>query len=389
MSQLLAPAQTVVDRIPLWRRIRELMKEKGSRYSMTAVANRLGISRETLRLMLNGEREIFMFELEKIANDLKLPLARILQHDIQDLHEQLQEKKDNLQDMDLAMELAKQRYTIAQGLSEKAYALLDIRYLYAFQDKWTEAEEVSLTAQELILQIGLTEQEDEVLFRLQNHLVTIYQFTKRYEKALEVLKSMKQLNRDLPVRIAAFHHNMGICLHGLNKVEEAKESFHKALELLQDLDRQEWIGRVYFCYAYLEYCEMNYHRSKELINKALQHLKTEVMRIGAVRDLAKVLLKLRDHQAAEALILETLQSEAIEQNSEMEGRLLILLSKTRDLPYHAEAVAGNYKYAKNIRFLAAKFLRLYYRRWFMQGRRKRVKAVGKLPRRRFPYDKFL
>lgn len=49
MSQLLAPAHTFQGEIPLWRRIREIMKEKGSSHSITAMAARIGISRETLR----------------------------------------------------------------------------------------------------------------------------------------------------------------------------------------------------------------------------------------------------------------------------------------------------------------------------------------------------
>lgn len=386
---MLAPANTVVDGIPLWRRIRELMKEKGSRYSMTAVANRIGISRETLRLMLNGEREIYMFELEKIAADLKLPVARILQHDIQDLHGQVRESMVSLKEMEAAMELSKRRYERALGLSEKAHALLDIRYLHTFQQQWTEAEQVSLAAQELILQIGLTEEEDELLFKLKNHLVTIYTHTRRYAKGLETLHSMEPLIEKSKTRMISYYHNKGICLYGLFRVQEAKACLYKAAELQQALGMKESLGRVCFFVGYIECRELNYSRAKEMFQESLRYLQTDIMRVGSAKDLAKVMLKLGERQAAERLIRETLQSETVKQNMEMEARLLILLAKTLDLPYHAEAVAGNAKYPQNMRFLAARFLRLYYRRWFMQGRFKRVKAVGKMPLRRFSYDRLL
>lgn len=389
MSELLAPATTIVDKIPLWRRIRELMKEKGSRYSMTAVANRLGISRETLRLMLNGEREIYMFELEKIANDLKLPVARILQQDIEELNAQIKERQESLQDLPVAMELAKQRFAIAQGLSEKANALLDIRFLHTFQEQWPEAEQTSLAAYELIMQIGLAEHEDDLVFRVQSLLVTVYIHSKRYSKGLEVLQSIEKLLKNKQRRMINYYHNKGICHWGLNELEDARRCFNKAIELLQDYGNAEWMGRVFFIMGVTEYADLNYSRAKELLQDSLQHLETDIMRVGSAKDLAKVLLKLGEHQAAENLIRETLQSDAVKQSPEMEARLLILLSKVRGLPYHAEAVAGNGKYGNKMRFLAARFLRVYYRRWFMQGRGKQVKAVCKMPRRSFPYDKYL
>ncbi|MGZ4164398.1 MAG: helix-turn-helix domain-containing protein, partial [Tumebacillaceae bacterium] len=82
MSQLLAPTHTLADSIPLGRRINEIMLEKGSAYTISAMAKRLEINRETLRLMLKGEREIYTFELEKIAKDLHVTVERILQSDV-------------------------------------------------------------------------------------------------------------------------------------------------------------------------------------------------------------------------------------------------------------------------------------------------------------------
>ncbi|ASS75477.1 hypothetical protein CIG75_11140 [Tumebacillus algifaecis] len=79
MSQLMAPTHTNADQIPRLRRIREIMKEKESSFSLSAMAKRLSISRETLRLMLTGDRAIYLVMLEKIAQDLNVPVARILQ----------------------------------------------------------------------------------------------------------------------------------------------------------------------------------------------------------------------------------------------------------------------------------------------------------------------
>ncbi|ARU62639.1 hypothetical protein CBW65_17920 [Tumebacillus avium] len=48
------------------------------------MAARIGISRETLRVMVNGEREIYWFELEKNALDLKVPVKRLLMEDLEE-----------------------------------------------------------------------------------------------------------------------------------------------------------------------------------------------------------------------------------------------------------------------------------------------------------------
>lgn len=388
MSQLIAPEKTVADGILLWRRIRELMKEKGSSYSLSAVAGRLGMSRETLRLMLNGERDIYLFELEKIAEDLKMPVARIMQEDIADLYSEIKRRKLSLQQLDEALELAQQRCTLAQGLSEKANALLDIGYLHVYLEQLDDAEQVYKDAYQIILQIGLSPTETELMYRAQHHIVMIHVFTKRYSTALELLESYKSVFLSNRLYHADFLNIKALIKQGLNELAEAKELMYQMIEIVRGQGRAEWLGRALTNVAYMEYSDLNYGRAKELLHQALEHMQTDPMRLLATKDLVKVHLKLHDHQAAEALIRDTLRWEAIKSNREMEARLLILLSRAKGVPHHAEAVAGNSKYPKNIRFLAGRFLRIFYRRWFMRGRSRRVKAVYKMPPRSFPYDKY-
>ncbi|ARU62641.1 hypothetical protein CBW65_17930 [Tumebacillus avium] len=389
MSQLLAPAKTVADGIPLWRRIRELMKEKGSRYSMSAVAGRLEISRETLRLMLNGEREIYWFELEKIAEDLKMPMARILQEDVAALHAEIATRKKSLQQLDVAMEFAKKRFDMAQGLTEKGYALLDIGYLHLYQEQFADAERVYLAAYEVIQQIGQAPQEDdEMAFQALAHLAWVYVWSKQHLKALDFLEQHRTILTSTRTRQASYLNRKGLVKQSLNELAEAKQLLYQAMELVRGLGREEWLGRVCISAAYVEYLDLNYSKAKDLLIQSLLHLQTDTMRLLATKDLVKVYLKLHERQAAEALIRQTLREEPVKSNREMEARLRILLSRTLEVPFHAEAVAGNSKYPKYMRLLASRFLRIFYRRWFLQGRSKRVKAVYQMPRRSFPYDKF-
>lgn len=93
--------------IPLGRRIAEIMKEKGSAYSLQAMGKRIGLSRETLRLMLHGGREIYDFELKKICSDLKMSVERIKQQDTWLMHSELQQLlKHEGRDPKRALEIA-------------------------------------------------------------------------------------------------------------------------------------------------------------------------------------------------------------------------------------------------------------------------------------------
>ncbi|TCP59021.1 hypothetical protein EV586_101220 [Tumebacillus sp. BK434] len=389
MSQLLAPAQTVVDGIPLWRRIRELMKEKGSRYSISAVAIRLGISRETLRLMLNGEREIYWFELERISEDLKLSVARILQEDQVELYEEIKARKVSLLELDMALDVAKRRFNMAQGLSEKAYTWIDIGYFYFHKEEYTDAKLCYMAAGDLIEKIGFSEQENELMYAVQRRLVVINIFTKEIATALKLLRSNESLFMKTVIRQADYLHMNARCQLRLSVLVETRKYLLQTLEKLKGTGQEEWVGVVYSDLGYVEYLDLNYEKAHELMKLALQHLRFDGRRLLVIKDLVKVQLRLNELQVAEALIRKTLAGDRTNMSKEMEARFLILLSRVKGVPFYAETVAGHSKYPTNVRFLAGRFLRIFYRRWFLRGRSKRVTGTYQLPQRRFPYDKYL
>lgn len=72
--------------------------------------------------MLNGDREIYWFELEKIAQDLKVPLKRLLMEDLQESQnrEMILRHVANNQ-LEDAMKLSKERQALAVGLQHVEY----------------------------------------------------------------------------------------------------------------------------------------------------------------------------------------------------------------------------------------------------------------------------
>ena len=103
---IVAPKHTFVHSIPIQRRLREIMKEKGGAYTISALSSRIGINRETLRKMLNGEREIYSFELDKFAKELHMSIDRILQEDVKKLVAELDSLLEYNSDLNRAKDLA-------------------------------------------------------------------------------------------------------------------------------------------------------------------------------------------------------------------------------------------------------------------------------------------
>jgi tetratricopeptide (TPR) repeat protein len=110
----------------LWCRISEILKEEGPTFTQKAFAKRLGYGRETLRLMLRGKREIYDFELRKIASTLKYLEALLI----------------NLKDNQRALELAQKHLEIAIGWPERCVALDNLGRAHYLMRQYEESHQL-------------------------------------------------------------------------------------------------------------------------------------------------------------------------------------------------------------------------------------------------------
>lgn len=128
MSTVEHTVSSTTGRVPLPRRISELMAEKGDACSIRAFSARIGISRELLRLVLAGERSVTTSTLVKVAEGLGVTVERLTQEDTEKWEleiERICEAKNRTKPMlQRAFELSKQVVSIAKGATERAYALL-------------------------------------------------------------------------------------------------------------------------------------------------------------------------------------------------------------------------------------------------------------------------
>ncbi|ARU62640.1 hypothetical protein CBW65_17925 [Tumebacillus avium] len=388
MSQLTAPTHTVVDNIPLWLRIREIMKEQGSSYSLTAMAGRLGMSRETLRLMLSGEREIYSFELEKITQDLKIPLARLLQEDIVELKPAYAILIDQGR-LEEAMELAKYRESIAIGLSEKVFSSASVAWVYFWKEEMDTAKGIIHEALAAAEEVNKKYAFQGVLTRVFVVFLNIYTHTEELDKVLGIVERLKPLLHSDPI-------NMGVLYVALAKMKyasfenaEAKMYMYKCLELFIECANRDRIGRAYINTAIAEYADRNYEQAKELLETGKEYWENDKVRLLGLKELAKTHLKLREFQAAESLIRTALRTESFEQLMDIKASLIILLSRAAGSTSYAESVAMNLRYPKQARYHAYRHLTLVNKqeKFLRRGKSAQGKSQGRIPTKRFPLDK--
>lgn len=361
MSHLVAPSHTFVNAIPLGRRIREIMKAKGNYYTISAMSVRIGINRETFRSMLNGERDIYNFELEKIAHDMKLPIERILQKDISLVEAELDELLRSRNDLDKAHELAMKIHGVAIGISEICYSLNTLGYIYFWQHEINMAHRTWLEAYEYAQQISKLFGDNNVLYRVLRNLMSSYTERKEYDKALEIVEVVEPIFQSNPGRMSALYYTRAKFNEYLGKVDEAKELSYKSLEHSMLLDDKETLGRAYINVAHYEYLKENYEQAKKHLFNSLQLLTQSDIRLIAGKEMVKVLLKLGENQKAIDMIQTLLSSDILENHSHLHGKLLVLLSRATNISEYAENVVSNDKYSRVVRYLACKYLIKHYR----------------------------
>jgi hypothetical protein len=206
MEGIAAPSCTLLDKIPLSRRIHEIMKDKGRHYSISAMASRVGVNRETLRKMLVGQREIYRYELEKICGDLKLPVARVLQEDTRNDGEHLIYLLDRQQDTAKAVDLSEKLLQNVCGLSERCVAYCRLARAHFFDHSYDKAYSYITEAHALAIEISKTYKDEGVLYDVLSIMVVVYTAKQEYATASLLLEQVEHLFKSDPNRLAALSY---------------------------------------------------------------------------------------------------------------------------------------------------------------------------------------
>ncbi|MGZ4135285.1 MAG: helix-turn-helix domain-containing protein, partial [Tumebacillaceae bacterium] len=265
MSQLIAPSHTLVDNIPLGRRISEIMAEKGAAYSISAMAKRLEINRETYRLMLKGEREIYTFELEKISQDLKLSVERILQADIVEQRRELEQKSVDVIDVPNMIELAEKLHMYAIGLTEKCISLNNVGRSCYWGARYDRSLEVWQLAWPLVKECYEKYDEHTLIIRVSANLMLSYCDNNQYSKFKEIFTYISPLFEQHPDLPAVAYNSLAKfnCLQG--NLEEAKKHHQLSFDFSSKTTNHLRTTKFKQNIAFVEYRLRNFDTSLQIL----------------------------------------------------------------------------------------------------------------------------
>ncbi|MGZ4123494.1 MAG: helix-turn-helix domain-containing protein [Tumebacillaceae bacterium] len=359
MSQLLAPTHTLADSIPLGRRINEIMLEKGSAYTISAMAKRLEINRETLRLMLKGEREIYTFELEKIAKDLHVSVERILQSDIVAESKELHALLNHISpEPHRSKELAEKLVQVAIGYSEHCYSKNLLAYVIAMNGDDERGiklyQEVLPIAQLIIDKFG----DDTVFWLLMVNLSTAQSLNKDYQELGVTLKLCERYQTDdlrFPVMVSANYARYFEFWVG--DLERARAKYEQAIDSANISGNHQSIGIMNYLLGTFEYRQGNYERAYELFMAtwgALQQQDAPVNRLYINIDYTRLLLRLGKIAETIDCLTEALRVDhtRYEEDPMSKAQVLLLLAIAKEDPAEAERIIDSGIGSSSIRKLA-------------------------------------
>ncbi|ARU61897.1 hypothetical protein CBW65_13285 [Tumebacillus avium] len=351
------------NRVPLGRRISEILAEKGGAFSIRAFADRIGMNRETLRIMVNGARRIAPSDLEIIAEGLGLSVERIKQTDTvrkeHQLHALLQGKTQTKMMLIQASEIADELLHLSIGATERGFGLNNVGRVQYLQQKYEEAHQTWLHAHELAKNIYEQYSDSHLLHLVTANLMLTYIIRKDFSNIEGMLEVADSVFAEQPRAIGLVHYTRMKMFEARGNLELAKKHAYLSLEHYQLAFDQEQTGIALVNCAHFEYVLKRYQEAAKLLPQAiglLQHYK--YYRIFAVNEYAKTLIKLRAHETANKMVEEHLESS--KEYPDLYGKLLIAYSFSKDDPKYAHSVTNNTTFSLEVRFLACKYLMRYY-----------------------------
>lgn len=363
MSTLVAPLYTTVSNIPLGRRIREIMKDKGMAFTLTAMSNRLGVNRETLRKMLSGEREIYSFELDKLVKELSLSVERIMQEDITGLVSEMDLLLENLSDIHRAKELAEHFLSIAIGVTEKCEAHIYMgRVFFEFQQYELSHRHRAL-AFEMASTVNDTYGDNRQLNVTIRNLLTTFTVRKDYANAAVMLEKAKEIVDKDPRILGEIHYTLAMIAYDAGRLQESKDHLIQSYEYYRLTDDERDIGIALHNVAFIEYKLSNMEAAKEMFEQAVEMLQPYgELSFYSLKDYAKTLFKLGEREEAVHVLEDGLEKVAVMTSEGLKVKFLLLNAIYKGEMEFAVQVLSQDCVEERYKLIACKILMDYYRR---------------------------
>lgn len=363
MSTIEHTASGTIGKIPLGRRISELMQERGDAFSIRAFSQRIGMNRETFRTILTGERSIMLTELAKITSGLHVSEERLRQMDTFKKEEELESLlKGSGRTRELmlhALKIAMELVDVAQGMTERGISLANIGRVYFHLQQYDEAHDAWLASMEFAEKINSDYEDSSLLYHVTSFLLISFTLRREYTNIQHTLNVVESAFSTDPEKMGYANYARMKWHEHRGNLLKAKEYAYRALDYFQQTGDQEQIGKAMINVGHFEYHTGNYAESASILSSALEVLQMyEYSRLFAIKDYVKTLLKMKDKSTAIQLIKGN--SNLFDVYPDLYGKLQILYTFADENPAHADVVIRDTRVSDSIRYSACKCLMEHY-----------------------------
>lgn len=352
-----------IGRIPIGRRIAELLQERGDAYSIRAFSERIGINRETFRLTLTGDRPITLSILEKVAEQLGISEERLRQMDTfkkeEELVSLLQSNNRTKVMMLRARTLAFELVEVAMGDTERGYAYNNMGRAQFLLQQYEEAHKSWKMAYTFAQKISKSFDDSRLLKIVAANFMMACARLRDYSGANEMLQFVEEISTDNPRVLGVVAYSRMVMYGDRGDLDQAKKFAYQSLEHFSKANDPKQIGHGHINAARTEYLLGNYAASAEMLSKALEivfHIDHILVRV--VKDYVRSLMKLRDYKTA-AQIVEKYESNT-KKFPEYWNKIQIMQSVLKDDPTYEDNIANDLQASTEARALACQCLFEYY-----------------------------
>lgn len=351
--------KSITQKVPIGRRIEEIMDEKGGAFSQRAFAPRVGLSKDTLGRIIDGTRHVKPSEVMRIAAGLALSMTRLKQDDAVLIQNELESLLDKKKDLFRASMLAEKLHTLAIGITERFdSALLYARVLYAL-GQYDKAHEYLLQSYQHAEKIYEKYNETDRLYTSLSKLLITFTVRKEYSRMSEILARVESVFSSDPEKMANICFSKAMIAEQFGNVEEVRVNLYKSLELHQVTGKQNDIGRAEQNVGYFEFKQKNYEVAKRFLRDSIPKLQGDTHhQLIAIKEYVKTLLKLDETDAAVRWLENALQD--VEQFPELKGKFYLLFDIAKQDVSYADSIFHIPNVGKSVLRLTCKYLTKHY-----------------------------
>ena len=223
--------------IAIGQRIGEILEERGSAFSIRAISERIGMSKDMLARMISGDRYISPTELKQIADGLSLTVARLKQEDTASWVEEVSMLLDKEENFVRVIQIATEMKKIAVGCSERFFVSDALGKAYYLSMQFDKAHEAWLEAKGYAEAINQRYGNTDHLYRVMHNLVLSFIERKDFAGLKELVEKLKFTFQSVPRRLATLYYSTASAALHVGNYFEARENFLLSLEKMQEFGR--------------------------------------------------------------------------------------------------------------------------------------------------------